>query len=118
MLILFNKPMGGLSQGTDAKSPTARPTLSDFRLPKDVYPAGRLDRDSEGLLLLTDVPGTGGHEEGREQGNGGSDQEGLEQPDSILEEYPQYPARLDRKARPRSLGGCLVLPFEVVHCVV
>jgi 23S rRNA pseudouridine2457 synthase len=53
-VILFNKPMGVLSQFTDAKSPTERPTLSGFGLPKDVYAAGRLDRDSEGLLVLTD----------------------------------------------------------------
>ena len=53
-VILFNKPMGVLSQFTDTKSPTERPTLSRFGLPKDVYAAGRLDRDSEGLLVLTD----------------------------------------------------------------
>jgi len=53
-VILFKKPMGVLSQFTDAKSPTERPTLSGFDLPKDVYAAGRLDRDSEGLLVLTD----------------------------------------------------------------
>ncbi|MEL6957671.1 MAG: pseudouridine synthase [Pseudomonadota bacterium] len=52
--ILFNKPFGVLSQFTDAKSPTERRTLSGFNLPKGVYPAGRLDRDSEGLLVLTD----------------------------------------------------------------
>ncbi len=52
--ILFNKPFGVLSQFTDVKSPTERPTLSGFDLPKDVYAAGRLDRDSEGLLVLTD----------------------------------------------------------------
>ena len=53
-VILFNKPMGILSQFTDEKSPSKRPTLSGFGLPKGVYAAGRLDRDSEGLLILTD----------------------------------------------------------------
>ncbi len=56
MLIAFNKPYGVLCQFTDRSDPR-RPTLADFGLPADVYPAGRLDFDSEGLLLLTDDGG-------------------------------------------------------------
>ena len=53
MLVAFNKPYGVLCQFTDRGTPP-RPTLAGFGLPPAVYPAGRLDFDSEGLLLLTD----------------------------------------------------------------
>ena len=53
-LILFNKPFGVLSQFTDRRVASARPTLSDHIDAPGLYPAGRLDLDSEGLLLLCD----------------------------------------------------------------
>jgi len=55
MIVLLNKPYGVLSQFTDkGNAGTARPTLSNYVDIRNVYPAGRLDRDSEGLLVLTD----------------------------------------------------------------
>ncbi|MBA3928634.1 MAG: pseudouridine synthase [Xanthomonas sp.] len=53
MLIAFNKPFNVLCQFTDRSDPPRR-TLAEFGLPPNVYAAGRLDYDSEGLLLLTD----------------------------------------------------------------
>jgi 23S rRNA pseudouridine2457 synthase len=55
MLIAFHKPFGVLSQFTGDGSPNG--TLAEFGFPKNVYPIGRLDADSEGLLLLGDEPG-------------------------------------------------------------
>ena len=54
MLIAFNKPFGVLSQFTGDGSPNR--ALAEFNFPKNVYPIGRLDADSEGLLLLSDEP--------------------------------------------------------------
>ena len=54
MLIAFHKPFGVLSQFTGDGSPN-RP-LAEFGFPKNVYAIGRLDADSEGLLLLSDEP--------------------------------------------------------------
>jgi|SRR6185437_115938 len=53
MIVLLNKPFGVLCQFTAGGGP-ARRTLAEFGLPPDVYAAGRLDTDSEGLLLLSD----------------------------------------------------------------
>jgi 23S rRNA pseudouridine2457 synthase len=55
VLLALHKPYGVLSQFTPDHP--GQHTLSEFGLPKGVYPLGRLDRDSEGLLLLSDEPG-------------------------------------------------------------
>jgi len=54
MLLAFNKPHGVLSQFTSDGS--CNKSLAEFGFPKGVYPLGRLDADSEGLLLLSDEP--------------------------------------------------------------
>lgn len=56
VLAALHKPYGVLSQFTPEPGSRWR-TLADFNLPRDVYSLGRLDADSEGLLLLTDEPG-------------------------------------------------------------
>jgi len=54
VLLAFNKPFGVLSQFTPERA--GQRTLAEFGFPKEVYPIGRLDADSEGLLLLSDEP--------------------------------------------------------------
>lgn len=56
MFLAFHKPYGVLSQFTPEPGSRWR-TLAEFGLPRHVYPLGRLDADSEGLLLLSDEPG-------------------------------------------------------------
>lgn len=56
MLIAFHKPYGVLSQFTPEPGSRWR-TLAEFNFPRDVYALGRLDADSEGLMLLSDEPG-------------------------------------------------------------
>jgi 23S rRNA pseudouridine2457 synthase len=56
LLLAFHKPYGVLSQFTPEPGSRWR-TLADFGFPKNIYPLGRLDADSEGLLLLSDEPG-------------------------------------------------------------
>lgn len=50
-LVLFNKPYGVICQFSEHEK---HPSLAEYIAIKDIYPAGRLDHDSEGLLLLTD----------------------------------------------------------------
>lgn len=103
-LILFNKPYDVLSQFTDQGSPTARRTLSDFVAAPGVYPAGRLDRDSEGLLLLTD--------DGRLQARISDPRFKLPKTYLVQVEGAPAPAALERLRRGIRLNDGTTLPAE------
>lgn len=83
-LLVFNKPFGVLSQFTDE---AGRPTLADYIKDRPgIYPAGRLDHDSEGLLLLTD--------DGRLQAR-------IAEPAAAL--WKRYLAQVEREPKPTDL---------------
>lgn len=106
-ILLFNKPFGVLSQFTDRGSPTARSTLSDFITVKGVYPAGRLDRDSEGLLLLCD--------DGRLQARIADPRFKLPKTYLVqVEGTPQEP-ELERLRHGVQLNDGMTLPCDVAH---
>jgi 23S rRNA pseudouridine2457 synthase len=106
-LILFNKPYGVLSQFTDRGSPTERATLSDYIAVKDVYPAGRLDRDSEGLLLLCD--------DGQLQARIADPRFKLPKTYLVQVEGDPQPAQLDALRRGVELNDGMTRPADVEH---
>jgi len=106
-LLLFNKPFGVLSQFTDRGSPTLRSTLSDFIAVKGVYPAGRLDRDSEGLLLLTD--------DGRLQARIADPRFKLPKTYLVQVEGDPQPPTLEHLAQGVQLKDGMTLPAEVAR---
>jgi 23S rRNA pseudouridine2457 synthase len=106
-LLLFNKPFGVLSQFTDRGSPTVRSTLSDFIAVKGVYPAGRLDRDSEGLLLLCD--------DGRLQARIADPRFKLPKTYLVQVEGDPQAAEVERLAQGVRLKDGMTLPAEVAR---
>lgn len=106
-LLLFNKPFGVLSQFTDLGSPTVRSTLSDYIAVKGVYPAGRLDRDSEGLLLLCD--------DGRLQARIADPRFKLPKTYFVQVEGDPQERELERLARGVALKDGMTLPAEVAR---
>lgn len=110
-LIAFNKPFNVLCQFTDREG---RVTLADYIDLPGIYPAGRLDRDSEGLLLLTDDGGLQhriSHPTGKQWKCYWAQVEGEVSTDAIahlragvmLRDGPTAPARVKRIAQPQAL---------------
>lgn len=106
-LILFNKPFQVLCQFSSA---TGRATLADYLPLSGVYPAGRLDADSEGLILLTDD---------------GALQHRISHPDhkaakSYLVQVEGVPsaAQLSRLQAPIDLGDFVTQPCKAVQVVM
>ncbi|WP_341678512.1 pseudouridine synthase [Niveibacterium sp. SC-1] len=103
-LILFNKPFGVLSQFTGEPG---QATLADFGLPQGVYAAGRLDGDSEGLLLLTD--------DGALQHRLAHPRHKAEKTYLVQVEREPDELALAALAEPLDLGDFVTRPCKVVH---
>ena len=104
MLIALHKPYGVLSQFTPEPGSAWR-TLAEFGLPAGVYPLGRLDADSEGLLLLSDEPGLNSRLLDPEQGH-------VREYWVQVERVPDE-AALQKLARGVAIGGHRTRPCRV-----
>lgn len=104
MLLALHKPYGVLSQFTPEPGSRWR-TLADFGLPKNTYALGRLDADSEGLLLLSDEPGLNTRLLDPEQGH-------------VREYWVQVEREPDESALQKLAGGVEIGTHRSRPCVV
>lgn len=104
MLIAFNKPYGVLSQFTPEPGSRWR-TLAEFGLPRDVYALGRLDADSEGLVLLSDEAGANARLLDPERGH-------------VREYWVQVERVPDDAALEHLAGGVRIGDYETRPCTV